>query len=713
MVLNPTNMRPINRAGHLGAAIMQSYRPEIDGLRTIAVVAVILFHAGYSSLSGGFLGVDIFFVISGFLITGIIVAEKTEKGTFDFFRFYMRRVRRLIPTLLSVIAGSLVAGMFIFPPDLQADLGGSAIHALLSISNIYFWTNSGYFDNASSLRPLLHTWSLAVEEQFYIIWPATIVVCLSTPWIRKRGTLLVLALFGLFSYFAGELILNGWAPKYLTFLLREPLNTTFYLTPFRVFEFAIGAAVVWLPRSSKHRPLQQEFIALLGIGLMIFAIFTTSQESDFPSYKALIPCLGAALLIWAQQGKWVNSVLGSPPMAYIGRISYTLYLVHWPVIVFYKYWKAGALSETDRLSILAATFLLSVAIYHLFENPLRRPTAKRTTLSRSAFGLACCTGSLLLMYPSALLYQGSRTQLAIGALETTETNDLNRSASITEIDTDWTPLDANVINADAIKQLFPYVCMWAEQMRPSHTANNEWVCNLEAPLQILTIGNSHERAAYTFFRNAFNSEVIAGEMNVTYGATHAQGKTSQGRPIGCNFNQLDTLPFRSAEPNCQKLAERLSDKKSVVESYDVLVVGVLRPLDYGKIYLDYVSELQKLNPKLKVVVMGSLVELGDYRCIDLINQKKDPRACSDNNLTSYYNLNEEREIRTQWPQLEFLYIDQRKLLCGSGDFAGCDIYNQDKPIFFDGSHFNWLATPKIIDLADRAGVLAQVRAYLQ
>ena len=231
---------------------MQTYRPDIDGLRTIAVLSVILFHVGYSQFGGGFVGVDIFFTISGYLITKIIVEEKCETGKFDFFRFYMRRARRLLPTLLLVVAATLLVGFFMFPKDLTQDLGGSAVYSLLSISNIYFWLNSGYFDAGANLRPLLHTWSLAVEEQFYLVWPALLVGTLSLAASGRKALLIVLLFVGCGSFLAGELLLNGWGPTYIQQLAIDAETTTFFLAPFRMYEFILGGLVLWLPSLAQN-----------------------------------------------------------------------------------------------------------------------------------------------------------------------------------------------------------------------------------------------------------------------------------------------------------------------------------------------------------------------------------------------------------------------------------------------------------------------------
>ncbi|WP_290485045.1 acyltransferase family protein [Hyphomonas sp. UBA3195] len=697
---------------------MQTYRPDIDGLRTIAVLSVILFHVGYSQFGGGFVGVDIFFTISGYLITKIIVEEKCETGKFDFFRFYMRRARRLLPTLLLVVAATLLVGFFMFPKDLTQDLGGSAVYSLLSISNIYFWLNSGYFDAGANLRPLLHTWSLAVEEQFYLVWPALLVGTLSLAASGRKALLIVLLFVGCGSFLAGELLLNGWGPTYIQQLAIDAETTTFFLAPFRMYEFILGGLVLWLPKLGPKRSLLSDLIALTGIGLMAYGIFFVTEESKFPSYNALVPCLGTALVIWAQNGRFIPVALGIGPMAYLGRISYTLYLIHWPATVYYGFWRAGPLENADRIAVLAVTFVLSATVYHLLEKPLRRPTPKRQQLNRSAFGLVCCFVGLILMLPSASLYRGAASASNLALLETPSEIGEEAQHSVQNdnfaVDNNekWTPLNANTVNRSAMQRLYPHPCIWDEDMVSFRQVDGEWLCNDRAPIQILTIGNSHERAGYSYIRNVFSEEFRASEFGITYASTHSRGIDEDGKIIRCNFHKLKDLPFRSSVSECKWIVAQLADQQAIASDYDVVVVSALRPNDWGKIYLDYAAQLQKNNPQLRVVVIGSLVSIGDYRCIDLVNQKKDLRACSNNDLVEYYSPNEEDEIRSNWPDLEFFYVDQRKLLCGNGDFESCDIYEDGIPIFFDGSHLNWLATIKLVRLSEETRLRDRLKHYI-
>jgi peptidoglycan/LPS O-acetylase OafA/YrhL len=335
---------------------LQTYRPEIDGLRAVAVISVLLYHVGVLQFSGGYVGVDVFFVISGFLITRIIFEEASRTGTFSFSNFYLRRLRRLFPALLTTVAISFLFGYWLLSPLNFREFGGSAITALTSVSNFFFWAHSGYFDTAAISKPLLHTWSLSVEEQFYLVWPAFI----ATLTLKKWPVPVVLLAAG-----AASLLFN------IPFSSGDT-STIFYLTPFRVFEFVIGAILIWLPQISRYRINQA--LTLGGLLLIAFSVLTYTQKTIFPSFHALPPCIGAACVIYAGNNPIAKLLLGNRLSVFIGKISYSLYLVHWPLIVFYRYYvfdppRSNAANRIDRCCCCA-----------------RNPTAlrNRTSLSLAA-----------------------------------------------------------------------------------------------------------------------------------------------------------------------------------------------------------------------------------------------------------------------------------------------------------------------------------------
>jgi peptidoglycan/LPS O-acetylase OafA/YrhL len=354
------------------------YRPDIDGLRAIAVLAVLLYHAGVPYINGGFVGVDIFFVISGYLITLLLMSEYYHTNKISFSQFFIRRTQRIIPALLVILAFSTIVAVFLFTPERLVKYGGSLSSAILSISNIYFFLDSGYFDIDSSMKPLLHTWSLGVEEQFYLLWPAFIYLL-----IRKK-------LHAIYWIAGISIICVVSTQVYLNF----NASAVFFLMPFRIFEFCLGALVFLLSNKNwiiKNKIIN-ELIFTIGLVLITYSILFFSKATVFPGLNAALPCLGAALCIYsapqARQAKLLNNRL----MVKIGLISYSLYLVHWPLIVFYKYHKNIInLNTAEIILICVFTFIFSIALYFFVERPFRSHL-----LSTKKLAISLGLGSLLL-----------------------------------------------------------------------------------------------------------------------------------------------------------------------------------------------------------------------------------------------------------------------------------------------------------------------------
>jgi peptidoglycan/LPS O-acetylase OafA/YrhL len=345
-----------------------TYRPDIDGLRAVAVLAVVLFHAGIPSFGGGFVGVDIFFVISGFLITRI-VRDSVARGEFSFARFYLRRIRRLFPALVATIVASFVAAAVFFSPDLLRVFGASSAAAVFSTANVYFWLNSGYFDPASSLNPLLHTWSLSVEEQFYLVWPLILLVA-----SRRRAALPVLVALMVASIIGG-------------LLFQTDPSGVFYLMPFRVFELAIGGIMVWVVERVIVPPLAREVVLVIGLAMIGVAVLTFRAATPFP-VNGLVPCLGAGLVILCGTAHRVGLILRNRLSVAIGLISYSVYLVHWPIGVFYQYVVGRELGDNERVAMVLLALAAGLLLNLLVEKRFRyvRPTSWRPRRFAQACG---------------------------------------------------------------------------------------------------------------------------------------------------------------------------------------------------------------------------------------------------------------------------------------------------------------------------------------
>ena len=332
------------------------YRPDIDGLRAIAVLAVVFFHAGFAGFAGGFVGVDVFFVISGFLITKLIV----DDPRFSLLAFYQRRARRILPALAVVVLATSVAAYIFFMPEEFLAFSKSVVATTLFSSNILFWHETGYFDAPRDLKPLLHTWSLAVEEQFYFVYPLLLIFCRRV--LRSRWIALLLPLC----------LISLWASAHAVSSRDE--EAAFYLAPFRAWEFLLGTllAVGAVPQLG-HR-VARELLAALGLALIVWSVVTYSEALPFPGLNALAPCVGAALLIWlgGEQETFVGRVLSTPPLVFIGLLSYSIYLWHWPLFVFAHYILMQDLAWSAKVALVLATFPLSYLSWRYVELPVRR-----------------------------------------------------------------------------------------------------------------------------------------------------------------------------------------------------------------------------------------------------------------------------------------------------------------------------------------------------
>lgn len=348
-----------------------AYRGDIDGLRAVAVLSVVAFHAAPNSIPGGYIGVDVFFVISGFLISSIIVSD-ADRGRFSLAEFYAHRIRRIFPALSVMMMLTLVLGWWVLliPADYEL-LGKHAVAGASFVSNLLLWTESGYFDLASDRKPLLHLWSLGIEEQFYLVWPFVLVTIWKRPPIRIPA-LIVITL----ASFAANIGLVGSS---------QP--SSFFLPVARFWELALGATLAVIAAGGENRnslpapalAVLQKVCPVIGLAAILAASLMLSRDSVFPGWLALIPVVGTLMILSGASNAWPNKVLASGLPAYIGRISYPLYLWHWPLLSLLhtieiedlaqkRIWKVGA---------LGASFILAVITHHAIELPSRRFEVRR------------------------------------------------------------------------------------------------------------------------------------------------------------------------------------------------------------------------------------------------------------------------------------------------------------------------------------------------
>jgi peptidoglycan/LPS O-acetylase OafA/YrhL len=356
-------------AADQAAPLHPKYRPDIDGLRAVAVLMVVGFHAFPARFAGGFVGVDVFFVISGFLISTILF-ENLRAGRFSFAVFYMRRVKRIFPALIVVLLACLAFGWLVLLRDEYRALGKHVSGGAGFVSNLLLWQESGYFDRSADAKPLLHLWSLGIEEQFYLVWP--LILWAAWRWrLHVLGVTLTIAAvsFGLNIFFTGQ-----------------DAVAAFYSPPTRFWELLVGACIAWwlLPRpdsgtDAPARPMRRAgLLSVLGAALLVAAFVLTTRDRAFPGWWALLPVGGAALLIAAGPGAWLNRhLLANRLMVWVGLISFPLYLWHWPLLAYSRIVAGGEPPSRVRALAVLAAFVLAWLTWRFVEQPIRSGRIRR------------------------------------------------------------------------------------------------------------------------------------------------------------------------------------------------------------------------------------------------------------------------------------------------------------------------------------------------
>ena len=399
-------MRPdVPSAGH---AKHFQYRPAVDGLRGVAVLAVLGFHAFPETVTGGYVGVDVFFVISGFLITGII-ARQLLHADFSFTDFYWRRVRRLFPALVLVLATTLALGWFLLLPNEFKQLGKHATAAAAFLANFALWRESGYFDTAAEFKPLLHLWSLGIEEQFYLLWPAVLV------WLWKRKT----ALLGILSI----LVLASFALS--VHMAHTAPVANFFWPVSRFWELGAGcllALAMERPRETvptaagdrRFLEIGYNFQSLAGLALIVASIVTFDTTTAFPGWPALLPVVGTLLILATPAEAWIQrNVLGSHLLVWFGLISYALYLWHWPLLSFLNILEAGLPPLTVRWVALGSSILLAWLTYRYIELPIRQRKERRFNLRLAAAAAVAGVAGLVVYVTGGVAHRFDADVLAL------------------------------------------------------------------------------------------------------------------------------------------------------------------------------------------------------------------------------------------------------------------------------------------------------------
>lgn len=629
---------------------MLQHRDDIDGLRTIAVALVIFNHAGFELFSGGFVGVDVFFVISGFLITAII-APKIAQKQFSFAWFFSRRIKRLMPILLFVLlVTGVVFSLFLLPSDLVR-FYESALWVILYGGNIFFWLNyGGYFAGDAQAAPLLHTWSLAVEEQYYMVWPVLLVIAIrlfGSRWTRH------LTLFGCIA----AVLFSQWATE-------TTIGAAYYLLPTRFFELMVGSclALYWqhLPAPSKY---VQHLLSASGLMLILGSAVMLTKYSPFPGYNALYPVLGTALIIYARGG-WVNQLLAARPIVYTGNISYSLYLWHWPIFVAIHY-LAIEMALAVQLGAIALTYLLSVLSYHYLEQPLRhapittfRPIATRYYLLPS-LGLAAImlVGIYQQGYPQRYSPELAKMEQALNSFA----NESRKGCHSPSRDHQLPPNETCVFGAE-------------------DTAN--------AP-KLLLIGDSHANHFVPFVQAlAEHAQVVAQDYTM-----------DQCIP----FTQLYWGPNRVKAERCQQRNQLVAEHIQTNQFDYVVLAGSWPNHRSNRIYHDgeSVDDIQQKQAQLYQAASHTLALIAQSGAVPIVledtpilggkgpdcpvkqtlfNPELNCRVKRNNNPFFEQLVN---QLKQHYPELR--YLRTQDLFC---DTQRCDMVLDGIPLYRDDDHLN-------------------------
>lgn len=365
------------------------YRPEVDGLRALAVIPVVLFHAGLG-FPGGYVGVDVFFVISGYLITSLIIKD-LERGSFSMLDFWERRARRILPAGTAMVVATLLLGSLAMTPESSDALGMSASWQSLFGANIYFERTIDYFSGAAEEMPLLHTWSLAVEEQFYFVVPVLLYLIFLRSVLPARSTLLGLIFAAMIASFV-----------FAAFQVRNDASAAFYLLPSRAWELLMGSFIALAPAATGKKVFRN-LLAWTGVACIAIPYFAYDHHTQFPGPMALTPCLGAALYIWASRDlgeagsrPLIIRCFASKPIVFIGLISYSLYLWHWPITALANYWSLLGSDLTVGVGIVIASILLAILSWRFIETPFRIRRLGASRKSMFAYSLLFIGGAFIL-----------------------------------------------------------------------------------------------------------------------------------------------------------------------------------------------------------------------------------------------------------------------------------------------------------------------------
>lgn len=615
-----------------------NYRPDIDGLRALAVMLVLLFHFELG-VKGGFVGVDVFFVISGYLITSVI-RRSIKTGAFSFYDFYVGRLLRLHPALLATVGISLLLGFLLMDPSSLKSLASSSGQSLLSISNFYFWLNQGYFDAASKTQAMLHTWSLSTEWQFYLVWPFIIWGAIK---ISDRTFIAILLLLIVASVTASQI------------MLKHDAQAAYFMMPFRVFELSIGAILVF---SGNYRisKKNESLVAVSGLLLIIGSSAFLNSASPFPGLLALIPCIGAAACIYSGNSKYL-SILRTPPAVQLGLISYSVYLVHWPILVFYKYYIFRELNTVEKIILLALSIITGLILYRLIEKPfhyLAKSNRKRGTTLLAFFTSALCAVCLTVVIQNGLPSR-IHNQWLSSFSDLSEFHRKNYGGygyDLTTILGDKTGKQVAVIAGDSFAMQYAY--------------------GLDERLKA-------------------RAEYILGEFQHGCIISSKYTRLSNNAPLpGCRESFAKILQKLGDSDTPLIFAQHWSGYRGIILNSSNDVVPSINDTDYSAVILDILKTLRSDIGSRELILIGSQpVGPGGSPASCLMKPTYVPQKCTK--LLTYSleksASNDINEIVKKFAltNARTLYIDPADALCKNGK---CETYQADKIFYSDTIHLS-------------------------
>ena len=662
------------------------YRAEIDGLRALAVLPVILFHAGFEWFGGGFVGVDVFFVISGYLITTIIISEMAE-GKFSIVNFYERRARRILPALFFVMAACLpFAWLWLTPNDLK-DFGQSLVAVSIFSSNVLFWWESGYFDTAAELKPLLHTWSLAVEEQYYILFPVFLIITwrLGIKWILILLLIVFLISFGV----------AVWATQYTA--ISKIISGAFFLLPTRGWELLIGVFVAFYLKNNEHLKSHSlnQILSLLGLGMVLYSIFIFEETTPFPGFYALIPTIGTGLLILCAVPKtFIYKILSLKLIVGIGLISYSAYLWHQPLLAFARHRIFGEVSEFILIVLCLSSLIMAWISWRLIEAPFRNKHAfvRREIFTFSITGIAAFSllgiflqfESVLNKSPNKLnnIQFESLTQKIEVQGEVCSPEDIFEQGSFSFCELGDKDSDKSIVfYGDSHLQAIQYSLdqklrlrnikgIWLKEVLACDstvfTTNsiNTNPKKLECPNNYVTALNYFNDASYLTLVSRWSMKYFfpSSEMNQPHFKNKALGCEEIDLPYR-DYLPIDATGFK--KPSEESMAEALqnlleisSSKLTTILVYPVPEVGC-NPYKYNLHHKNITG--------LELEDLSFPVEEYDQRNKFVIST-----------LDKFYNQNKDT----------FIPVRLRSAFCKRADIEACVVVEDSVPLYFDDDHLS-------------------------